>query len=103
MNLTSGASTLLSTTSISVSTLPPSTMIHQYTLIAEQQLKQTGVLQTASQAFVIGVTVLLVALTVIYSAIAVKGHVNTANTLEALFKGVDSEYLKEFVIMRPNS
>jgi hypothetical protein len=34
-----------------------------------------------------------VALTVIYSAVAVKGHVNTANTLEALFKGVDSEYL----------
>jgi general stress protein CsbA len=46
--------------------------------------------------------VLLVALTVVYSAIAVKRHVNTANTLEALFKGVDSEYLKEFVIVRPD-
>ena len=45
---------------------------------------------------------LLVALTVVYSAIAVKRHVNTANTLEALFKGVDSEYLKEFVIVRPD-
>jgi hypothetical protein len=85
-----------------VNSLPHSTIVHQYTLIAEQQLKETGVLQTASQAFVIGVTVLLVALTVVYSAIAVKGHVNTANTLEALFKGIDSEYLKEFVIMKPD-
>jgi hypothetical protein len=101
MNLTT--TTLPQTASISVNSLPHSTIVHQYTLIAEQQLKETGVLQTASQAFVIGVTVLLVALTVVYSAIAVKGHVNTANTLEALFKGIDSEYLKEFVIMRPDS
>ena len=46
MNLTTA--TLLQTASISVHSIHPSTIVHQYTLIAEQQLKETGVLQTAS-------------------------------------------------------
>ena len=79
------------------------TIVHQYTVIAEKELKETGVLQTASSAFVIGVTVTLVVLTVIYAAIAVKAHVNTANTLNAIYRDVHQDYLSEFVIMRPGS
>ena len=49
-----------------------------------------------------GVTVLLVGLALYYAFYAVKGHVNTANTLEALFTGVDRIYLKNFTIRRPD-
>jgi len=62
---------------------------------------ETLVLQTASTAFVISATVILVALTVCYAASAVKGHVNTASTVEALFTGVDKACFKEFTIKRP--
>lgn len=49
---------------------------------------QTGLLDQASLGFVVGVTILLVALAIVYAAIAVKKHVNTANTVEALFAGI---------------
>lgn len=45
----------------------------------------------------------LVALAILYAAGAVKQHVNASNTVEAMFKGVDEEYLKEFVIKRPET
>lgn len=62
---------------------------------------EIAVLQTASTAFVISMTVILVALTVCYAASAVKGHVNTSSTVEALFTGVDNACFKEFTIKRP--
>ena len=62
----------------------------------------TGILDTASTAFVGGLTVLLVILAIFYASSAVKGHVNTSNTVEALFTGVDRSYLKGFTIQRPD-
>ena len=56
---------------------------------------------TTSTAFVIGITVILVAVAILYGASAVKQHVNTSNTVEALFQGVDQEYLKDFTLRRP--
>jgi hypothetical protein len=61
----------------------------------------TSLLDQASLGFVAGVTVLLVALAVLYGAIAVKKHVNTANTVEALFAGSNRKQLGEFAIRRP--
>ena len=37
----------------------------------------------------------LVALAILYAASAAKQHVNASNTVEAMFKGVDDEYLKD--------
>ena len=59
-------------------------------------------LSTTSTAFVVGITVLLVGLTLYYAATAIKAHVNTSNTVEALFTGVDRSYLKGFSIKRPD-
>jgi hypothetical protein len=44
----------------------------------------------------------LVILAIIYAANAVKGHVNTANTLEALFAGIKAQYLDGFSLVRPS-
>lgn len=79
----------------------PSVKDPQYAAIAALSLKETSVLATTSSAFVIGITVILVVLAILYAASAVKQHVNTSNTVEALFKGVEFEYLKDFSIKRP--
>jgi hypothetical protein len=87
-------------------TLPPpqaTVKAPQYAALAALSLKETSVLATTSTAFVIGITVVLVALAILYAASAVKQHVNASNTVEAMFKGVDEEYLKEFVIKRPET
>jgi hypothetical protein len=82
-------------------------MGHHYTAASlngpttEADYAETGILETSSTAFVVGVTVLLVGLALFYAATAVKGHVNTANTVEALFTGVDLSYLRGFIIQRP--
>jgi hypothetical protein len=66
--------------------------------LAALSLKETSVLATTSTAFVIGITVILVALAILYAASAIKQHVNTANTVEAIFKGVGAQHLKQFTI-----
>ena len=43
----------------------------------------------------------MVAVAILYGASAVKQHVNASSTVEAMFKGVEPEYLKDFVIKRP--
>lgn len=85
-----------------------STTSTQFTTVSLHQTQQAqadadmGVLSTTSTAFVVGVTVLLVGLALFYAASAVKAHVNTSNTVEALFSGVDRAYLKGFAIKRPD-
>ena len=81
----------------------PSVKAPQYTALAALSLKETSVLATTSTAFVIGITVILVAVAILYGASAVKQHVNTSNTVEAMYKGVEAEYLKGFEIKRPES
>ncbi len=72
----------------SLQNLEPSVKAPQYAAMAALSLKETTVLSVTSTAFVIGTTVVLVSLAILYAASAVKIHVNASNTIEALFKGV---------------